>query len=124
MAIVALPAIAAFLAAMAGLLGWPLALGLLPTAAGWLRWRGLTVERARRGRRWGALGYLGMLALGGLQVAVVRIADATLTFERIPPAAFLLVAGLLHTATVGLAAATVAGAVLGCFAGGTKNQEP
>lgn len=120
MIVVALP----FLAALAGLLGWPLVLGLMPTVAGWVRWTGLGVERARRGRRWGGLAYLGMLGLGGLQAVAMRAGDATGTFERMSPAAFVLMAGMGYTATVGLAAATVVGTVLGCFAGGSGNEKP
>jgi hypothetical protein len=38
--------------------------------------------------------------------------------------AIIMIPMVGYTATVGLAGATVVGAVLGCFAGGTKGENP
>ena len=119
MGLVALP----FLAALAGLLGWPLALGLMPTMAGWLRWPGLDVGRARRGRRWGLWGYLAMVGLGAAQVGLFRLGLLLEEWDG-EKLAVVMIPQVGYTATVGLAAATVVGAVLGCFAGGTKSEKP
>ena len=119
MAIVALPFLAVFVAALAGLLGWPLALGLMPTMAGWLRWAGLDVARARRGRRWGLWGYLAMVGLGAVQVGLFWLGLSLEEWDG-GTLAVVMMPQVGYTATVGLAAATVVGAVLGCFAGGTK----
>lgn len=123
MGLVALPFLAAFLAALAGLLGWPLALGLMPTMAGWLRWPGLDVVHARRGRRWGLWGYLSMVGLVSMQVGLFWLGLSLEEWDG-EKLAIVMIPMVGYTATVGLAVATVVGAVLGCFAGGTKGENP
>ena len=119
MGIVALP----FLAALAGLMGWPLALVLMPTVAGWLRWPGLDVARARRGRRWGLWGYLAMVGLGAVQVGLFSL-GLSLEERDGEKLSVVMIPLVGYTLTVGLAAATAVGTLLGCFAAGSRNEKP
>ncbi len=101
-----------FLVLLANLLAWPVALVMLPVVARWVPWAGITAPGARRGRKWGGLAYAAMLLLAGAQWSVL------LLVPRMEPLGF----GVAYTASVGVAAATLAATVVGCFSGGLKKE--
>ena len=102
---------------VASVLAWPCAMWCLPWATHWLPQVGVRGARARRGRRWGMRAYATMMGLAGVQCALFF-------WGRKQDWAGLMAMGLMYTLTVGLASATIAGAVLGCFSPGIARKEP
>ena len=101
----------------ANVLAWPCAMWCLPWATRWLPQVGVHGDRARRGRRWGMRAYAAIMGLAGVQCGL-------LFWGREQAWAGLMAMGLTYTLTVGLASATIAGAVLGYFSGGIARKEP
>jgi len=102
-----------FLVLLANLLAWPVALVMLPVVARWVPWAGITAPGARRGRKWGGLAYAAMLLLAGAQWSAALL---------VPGMEALLGFGVAYTATVGVAAATVAATVTVCFSGRREKE--
>ena len=102
-----------FLVALANLVAWPVALVLLPLVARWIPWAGITASGARRGRNWGGLAYGAMLLLAGAEWSAALL---------LPGMEALMGFGVAYTATVGVAGATVAATVTGCFASGREKE--
>ena len=105
-----------FMVALANLLVLPVALVMLPWAARWIPWLGITTAGARRGRSWGVRAYVATLAFGGVQWAVGMAAGDEVMGWIAP--------GIGLTATVGVAAMTLVATLVGCFVGRATTNTP